>query len=197
MKKKTTALTNLDLKYRPLTTNRWPDFEKLFGKSGAYGGCWCMWWRISRAEFDRQKGDGNRRAMKKIVQSGEVPGILAYDQREAVGWCSVAPREAFPSLNRSPVLKRIDDLPVWSIVCFFVAKAYRRRGLTEWLIKAAVDHVRQSGGGVVEAYPTDPRGRNLPPVSSFMGMPALYDRAGFEECARPSAAKVIMRYWID
>ena len=197
MDRKTSAPINSELESHPLTINRWPDFEKLFGKSGAYGGCWCMWWRISRAEFDRQKGDGNRRAMRKIVQSGQVPGILAYTQHEPVGWCSVAPREVFHSLNRSPVLKRIDDLPVWSIVCFFIAKGYRRRGLTEWLIKAAIDHVRQSGGSVIEAYPTDPRERNLAPVSSFMGMPALYARAGFEECARPSAAKVIMRYWID
>ena len=89
------------LKFRPLTPETWRDFEKLFGKSGACGGCWCMWWRQTRREFDERHGEKNRRAMKHLVDSGEVPGVLAYADREVVGWCSVAPRESFSSLNRS------------------------------------------------------------------------------------------------
>jgi GNAT superfamily N-acetyltransferase len=155
-----------------------------------------MWWRLTRRAFEAQQGEGNRQAMKAIVDSGEVPGILAYSQGEAVGWCSVAPREQFGSLERSPVLRRLDDRPVWSIVCFFVAKDYRGQGVAEDLIRAAVEYVRQQGGEVVEAYPTVPRAGRLPPVSSFMGLPRLFARAGFEERARPSKSKVIMRYEI-
>ncbi len=185
------------MEFHPLTIELWNDFEKLFGEKGAYGGCWCMWWRISRAEFERQKGEGNRKAMKEIVKSGEVPGIIAYRKREPIAWCSVAPREKFHSLNRSPVLKRIDKTRVRSIVCFFVAREHRGKGITIDIIKGAVDYVRREGGKVVEAYPTEPRGRRLAPVSSFMGLPSLYKQAGFEECARPSAAKVIMRRQIQ
>ena len=181
------------LSCRPLTVECWQDFEKLFGKSGACGGCWCMWWRISRNQFQRQAGEGNRRAMKAIVASGEVPGILAFHTGTPVGWCSVAPRDHYPSLNRSPVLKKIDAVPVWSIVCFYVAKGSRGRGMTRLLIEAAVEYARANGATVVEAYPTAPRGKKLAPVSSFMGVPAVFRDAGFEECARPSAAKVIMR----
>jgi len=185
------------LEFRPLTPDRWPDFERLFGPHGAYGGCWCMWWRTSRSQFERVGNEGNRVAMKQVVDSGQVPGIIAYADGQPVAWCSVAPREQYASLNRSPVLKRLDDKPVWSIVCFFVAKEYRGRYLTAELIRGAIDYVRKQGGQIVEAYPTQPRSGRLPPVSSFMGLPAVFEQAGFVECARPSKSKVVMRYYID
>ncbi len=85
--------------FHPLTPERWKDFEKLFGPKGACAGCWCMWFRLTRAEFEKQKGAGNKRAMKKIVNSGEAPGIIAYSGDESVGWCSVAPRERYVIKN--------------------------------------------------------------------------------------------------
>lgn len=178
---------------RPLTTERWSDFERLFGERGGYSGCWCMWWRSTRSEFEKNQGDGNRRAMKRIVREGPPPGILAYEGDEPVAWCSIAPRETYPSLARSPVLRPIDDKPVWSIVCFFVAKDHRGRGLSIDVIRGAVEYARSEGATTIEAYPTDPRGRKLAPVSSYMGLPALFEAAGFREVARPSAARVIMR----
>jgi GNAT superfamily N-acetyltransferase len=156
-----------------------------------------MWWRLTRREFEAGQGEGNRKAMHSIVSEGEVPGILAYERGMAVGWCSVAPRESYGSLNRSPVLKRLDDKEVWSIVCFYVAKEHRRKGLVKKLILAAIDYVKSQGGKVVEAYPTIPKGGRMPPVSSFMGFPAIYESVGFVECARPSKSKAIMRYYIE
>lgn len=177
----------------PLTPQRWRDFERLFGVHGAYGGCWCMWWRSTRREFESRKGEGNRRAMKAIVDSGKIPGILAYFGTEPVGWCSVAPREELSSLERSRVLKRLDDQPVWSIVCFYVARSFRGQGIAEALIGGALDYVRSCGGSTVEAYPTPPKETPLAPVSSYMGLPAMFTRTGFVECARPSPRKLIMR----
>ena len=113
-----------------------------------------------------------------------------------MAWCSVAPREDYESLNRSRVLKPIDDTPVWSIVCFFVTRGYRGHGIGLPLIKAAVGYAKQNGARVIEAYPTVPRKGELPPVSSFMGIPSLFERAGFVECARPSASKVILRRYL-
>jgi len=185
---------HLDLEFRPLTPDRWPDFEELFGRRGAYGGCWCMWWRCSRREFEQQQGEGNRLAMKALVDAGIVPGILAYHAEQAVGWCSVAPREQFGALERSRVLKRLDDRPVWSLVCLFVHKGFRKRGVAQALVRGAVDYARDQGATVVEAYPTLPKTDQLPPVSSFMGVPTLYEQAGFVECARPSKSRAIMRY---
>ena len=186
-----------ELEFKPLTPGRWPDFEALFGERGAYGGCWCMWWRTTRSQFQQQQGEGNRKAMRAIVRSGTVPGILAYDGARAVGWCSIAPRGQYGSLNRSPVLKPLDEKPVWSLVCLFVHRDHRQQGVATALIGAAVDYVREQGGKVVEAYPTVPREDRLPPVSSYMGIPAMFERAGFVATAHPSQSRIVMRFAID
>ncbi len=120
-----------DLTFHPLVPERWADLERLFGERGACGGCWCMWWRLPRSEFTRRKGEGNRRALRRIVGAGRVSGILAYAGGEPVGWCSVAPRDDFPVLDRSHTLKHVDECPVWSVVCLFVARPYRRRGVCQ------------------------------------------------------------------
>ncbi|MFZ7128686.1 MAG: GNAT family N-acetyltransferase [Desulfobacterales bacterium] len=185
------------MEYHPLTPGRWEDFEMLFGPKGAYAGCWCMYWRTTRKAFAAGQGEGNRKAMQAIVAAGKEPGIIAYRGQTPVGWCSVAPREDFPSLNRSRVLKPIDRESVWSIVCFFIDKRHRGTGMTENLIAAAVEHVRGKGGRIVEAYPTVPRSDRVPPVSSYMGFPRLFGRMGFVAAAKASESKWVMRYAID
>lgn len=152
-----------------------------------------MWWRLRRSEWVKQKGEGNRRALKEIVDSGEIPGILAYAGGQPVAWCSVAPREAFPVLDRSRSLKRIDDAPVWSIVCFFVAKPFRRRGITVRLLEAAVDYVRSQGGRIIEGYPISPA---TPTADAWVytGVSSAFHKAGFVEVARPSKTRSVMRY---
>ena len=112
----------------PLTSDRWSDFETLFGAKGACGGCWCMFPRLRRSEYERLKGDGNRRAMKKRVDSGRVPGLLGYVERKPVAWCSIEPRGLIGSLARSRILAPVDDEPVWSIVCLFLSKSHRGKG---------------------------------------------------------------------
>ncbi|NPV58809.1 MAG: GNAT family N-acetyltransferase [Actinobacteria bacterium] len=188
-------LVSGDLEFHPLTPERWGDFEELFGEHGAYSGCWCMWWRVSRARFQKQVGEGNRLAMKAIVESGEVPGILAYHGGKAVGWCSVAPRENFASLERSPKLRRIDDRPVWSVVCFYIPKEYRRRGLMRLLLEAAVEYARGNGAEVVEGYPVDVPD-SITGSSGYMGLKPVFRAAGFKEVARSGERQSIMRYYI-
>lgn len=187
----------LSLEFYPLTVERWADFEELFGDRGACGGCWCMWWRLKQREFDAQKGEQNRKAMKKIVASGRTPGIVAYNEGRAVGWCSVAPREEFSRLERSRILKPIDDEPVWSVVCLFVAKNYRRRGISKLLLTAAVDYVRNRGGKIVEGYAIEPRKDRMPDLFAYHGLASVFREAGFTEIARRSETRPIMRLVID
>ena len=132
---KTKQAKSIKLEFHPVTPERWPDFESLFGEKGACGGCWCMLWRLTRKEFERQKGEANRRSMKTIVESGEIPGLLAYSEKHPVAWCSVAPRQRFPALERSRVLKKLDDQPVWSISCFFIQKEGSSR--SRWYLRNA------------------------------------------------------------
>jgi GNAT superfamily N-acetyltransferase len=155
-----------------------------------------MFWRIKRSQFNQQKGEKNRMALKRIVDSGVIPGILGYLHGIPVGWCSVAPRESYLALENSRILKRVDDKPVWSIVCFFVAKQYRRRGLTSLLIEAAIDHVRECGGGIVEGYPVEPKAVKAPDVFLYTGLASAFLKAKFTELLRRSESRPIMRYVI-
>jgi len=183
--------------FHPLTPDRWIDFEELFGVKGACGGCWCMWWRIKRSEFEKEKGDGNKHAMKALVRSGNIPGILAYDGKKPVAWCSVAPREEYSVLARSRILSPIDTKHVWSVVCFFVEKNYRNRGLSVKLLKAAVEYVKDNGGKIVEGYPIEPKKKPWPAVFASTGLFTAFKNAGFKENIRRSETRPIMRYYIE
>jgi GNAT superfamily N-acetyltransferase len=182
-----------DLVFLPLSPDRWPDFETFFGRHRAVNGCWCMWWRITRKEFEANHSASNKAAMQAIVEAGDVPGLLAYDGDSPVGWISVAPRADFPVLGRSPILKPVDDQPVWSIVCFFIHKAYRGQGLTARLIEAAVDYAAAHGATIVEGYPIAPRPDEGPHIYSFTGFLSTFQAAGFVEVARRSERRPIMR----
>lgn len=186
----------LDLVVRPLTPERWADLERLFGDRGATGGCWCMWWRLPRAAFERQKDAANRAAFASIVADGPPPGLLGYVGDAPVGWCAVAPREEYPALERSRVLKRIDDAPVWSVVCLFVARPFRHQGVSVALLRAAVAYAAEQGARIVEGYPVEPRHGTMPDVFAWTGLPSAFIEAGFVEVSRGSATRPIMRYII-
>ena len=185
-----------ELEIYPVTPERWADFVQLFGPRGAVGGCWCMWWRVTRAEYDRQKGEGNKQAMRMIIESGEIPGLLAYQDGKPIGWGSVGPRQAFPVLDRSRILKPIDDRPVWSVVCFFIAKPFRRQGITTELLKAAVSFAKAQGTRIVEGYPVEPLKGETADLFAFTGTPSAFRKAGFVEVLRRSQTRPIMRYII-
>ena len=184
------------LEFHTLGSDQWRDLEKLLGKNGACGGCWCMWWRLSRSEFMKLKGEDNRKALKKLVDSGKVPGLLAYAKSEPIAWCSVAPRETYPALERSRILKRVDEEPVWSIVCFYVAKQYRHKGLTVDLLQAAIDYARSQGARIVEGYPVEPKAKLTPDPFAYTGLVSAFRKAGFAEVLRRSCTRPIMRYVI-
>ncbi len=181
------------LDYEPLTPDTWADFETLFGERGACGGCWCMWWRQTQKQFDARKGPANKRAMRRLVDAGHVPGLLAYEDGRPVGWCSVAPRETFSRLGRSRILEPVDDQPVWSVVCFFVDRRHRATGLSAGLLEAAADHVHRQGGRLLEGYPVEPRQDKMPDLFAYTGLASAFRRAGFQEVARRSATRPIMR----
>ena len=181
------------LEVHPLTPDRWPDFEALFGPRGACAGCWCMWWRLSRAQFVAGKGEKNKKAMKAIVKSGEVPGLIAYAEGQSVGWVALAPRERYVRLAKARTLKPLDDQPVWSVTCFFVAKGFRRRGVTVELLKAAEVFAARRGATLLEGYPSDTRGKALPDPFVYTGLPGAFEKAGFQEAARPAPTRPVMR----
>jgi GNAT superfamily N-acetyltransferase len=182
--------------FYPVTKESWKDFESLFGEKGACAGCWCMYWRMRRKDYDAQRGSGTKRKMKNLINGGIIPGILAYDNDVPVGWCSVAPREDFPVLENSRVLQRIDDKPVWSVVCFFINKDYRRKGLSVELLNAAKKYVKNNGGKILEGYPVEPKAAKSPDVFVWTGLASAFRKAGFKEIIRRSETRPIMRFSI-
>lgn len=183
------------LSFRPLTPDLWADFERLFGPRGACAGCWCTFWKLRGKAYEENTGEPARQMQKSIVESGTVPGLLAFQGGEPVGWIAVEPRPAYPKLAHSRVLSPVDEAEPWSVTCFFVAKQARRQGLTVELLKAAVDYVREQGGKIVEGYPVDAE-RDLPDVFVYHGTAAAFQKAGFVEVARRSETRPIMRFFI-
>ena len=152
-----------------------------------------MWWRKSRAEYERDKGEANRDSMRKLVEIGVVPGLIGYVDGRPAGWCSVSPREQFVRLNTSRTLRSPDDQPVYSVVCLFVRKPYRRKGLSSALLTTACDWVASQGGRIVEGYPIVPRKDTVPDMTAWTGFPRAFEQAGFIEVARPTEARAIYR----
>lgn len=181
------------IKFHPVTPARWKDFEKLFGDNGACGGCWCMSPRKLGADFRQSRGPENKREIKKIILSGKPPGVIGFDKKEPVAWCCVGRREEFTRLENSRSLKPIDDQPVWSIPCLFVAKTHRKTKLSSKAVDAAVKYAFSKGAKIVEGYPNDTRGKKWADPFAWMGLVSSFSNAGFKIAKRISPSRVIMR----
>ena len=181
-----------DLSLNPLTPGLFVDFERLFGQRGACGGCWCMFWKLRGKAFEENTGEPLRQMQKSYVESGAVPGLLAFEGDEPVGWIAVEPRSTYPKLAHSRVLGPVDEEPVWSVTCFFVARQARRQGLTVELLKGAVEYVKGRGGKIVEGYPVDAK-KDMPAAFVYTGTASAFQQAGFVEVARRSETRPIFR----
>jgi GNAT superfamily N-acetyltransferase len=183
----------LNLTFKPLSPENWDDFVELFGKNGACGGCWCMSFRLKRASFLKQKGEGNKQAMKELVEH-QFTGLLAYDNDKAIGWLSMSPREQFVRIENSRILKLVDKVPAWSLPCLFIHKQYRRQGVSVELLKAAVDYAQKNNIKTLEAYPIIPYQDKMPDTFAWTGLLSAYQKVGFKIAAQSSPSKFIVRY---
>lgn len=182
-----------EMAVRPATYGRWPDVERVLDQRGAVKGCWCMFFRLEAQEQRSNTGEDNRLALRRLVEDGAAPGLLAYRDGVPVGWVSVAPREQFSRLDRSPISRRVDAQPVWALVCLYVPRPYRGTGVARALVRGAVEYARQRGAEVVEAYPVDD---TLGPVSAdhaYHGLVTLLRAERFEEVARRRSRRPLMR----
>jgi ribosomal protein S18 acetylase RimI-like enzyme len=188
----------MKLTIAPLTPDRWPDLEAVFNAKGcsAARSCWCMAYRISGSREATPRGmtraQANRAALKTLANAGKPPGLIGYRGKVPVGWVSIAPREEYARLKRSPVMKAVDERPVWSVICFVVPAEYRGRGVAQALLKGAVAYAKKQGATLVEAYPVDKPTRSNDDYMWF-GAKAMYDNAGFKEVARRKPHRPIVR----
>lgn len=191
-----------ELEILPLTPERLQDLAGLFGQGGDPKFCWCSWYRVRSVDFASATAETNREVLERAVAAtgaeGRAPGLIAYRDGEAIGWVSLGPRDDFDRLQHSKVLGPIDDRPVWSIVCFVVARHARGRGVARALLDAAVAYARDHGATLLEAYPADTEGGRIPAAHAFKGTVPMFEDAGFEvverrQANRASAPRPIVR----
>jgi len=180
------------LQFHPVTRERLADLARFSEQQGKFRYCSCMRWRMRSTEFQRSTREGRVAALEGLVRQGAPVGILAYSDGDPVGWCSIAPRQTYRALERYRALPRLDDAPVWSVVCFFVERHVRRQGITLGLLRAAVDYARSHGAKVIEGYPVEPG----PRLYTYMGSPSTFRRAGFRDVTPAGQARQVMRYFV-
>ncbi|MGC0249488.1 GNAT family N-acetyltransferase [Pseudactinotalea sp. Z1748] len=166
------------------------------GSRGGARGCWCMHWRLSIDEWMENKGEGNRTAMRALAESERPPGVVGYLDEDPVAWCGFGDRTDFPRMQRSALLKPVDDQPVIALTCLLLRKSHRGEGLLSAWITAVCDHLaRTSMTRTVEAYPVDPsQGRRAGPDTAMTGLASAFRATGFTEVARPKHDRPVMRY---
>ena len=180
------------LLFQLVTAERLSDLKQFSAEHGKFGYCSCMRWRMTSSQFRNSSKSERAEALNTRVCSSEATGVLAYHDGQPIGWCSIAPRSAYSALERYRALLRIDDEPVWSVVCFFVDRRHRRRGLTLQLLMAAVDYAASEGAHIVEGYPVEPDA----PSYTYMGSPDTFRRAGFEDVTPEGQKRTVMRRYI-
>ena len=157
-----------------------------------------MYYRLPKADFAEGKAEGgNMEAMQNLVIENKPTGILAFYEGQPIAWCAFAPREDFIKLEKSRVHKRIDDLPVWSVPCFFIDKAFKRQSVTIELLKGVISYAKENNISIIEAYPTIPTTESLPDSFAWIGLYKSFERAGFEIVDRTSKNRPMVRYYTD
>lgn len=182
----------------PVTPERWPDFEDLFGKQGACYGCWCTHFRLppaARRENDRERNKDHIRAR---IETGPPPGLLAFQDGKAVGWMQVGPRADVPEFNNagrgSAPMEPADasDPDVWAISCFFLRSKARGKGLTHQLVQGGIEFARENGARFLEACPMD-LSRDSRSIGLFVGSTRVFEKAGFQRMVERKAGRPLVR----
>ena len=197
MKKRSNNEFLNELIFEPLSPKNWNAFEQLFGEKGACGNCWCMYFRLSKNDFQEGKyNNGNKDAMKQLVFNQQPTGVICFYQDQPIAWCALAPREVYSKLKKSRVHKPIDDKPVWSITCFFIRKEFRKLGISVQLLKGVINIAKTLQIKILEAYPAIPTQDILPDSFAWIGLYKSFERAGFKIVDQTSKNRPMVRYYL-
>ena len=170
----------------PATPDRWPDVVTMMGGNGDVG-CWCQSSRGVARGYGTAKPGARRAALRGQLADDPPPGLLAYVDGEVAGWLGFGRRPDLPRLVRSRTIPKVDDAPVWSILCFLIRVGYRRRGLAGAMLGALVTYAREQGAPGLEAYPVDPAGARISANFAYVGTTSMFERAGFRRVIETDA----------
>jgi GNAT superfamily N-acetyltransferase len=191
------------IRIAPANEAAWADLKAIFGTRGASSGCFCQRYKLFPREAFR-KFPAEERAQRLRGQtdcghpnSDRTSGLVAYLDGAPAGWCAVEPRPALHGMVRNarvPWEGRAEDKTdesVWALTCVLVRAGYRKRGISQALVRAAADFARERGARALEGYPmttTRVLVEELHP-----GTRSMFEDAGFTEVSKPSLRRVVMR----
>ncbi|HLQ78454.1 MAG TPA: GNAT family N-acetyltransferase [Terriglobia bacterium] len=187
----------VDIQVAPATPERAVDVLEVFTGSGDRD-CWCQYWRQSSSAYSSNAPGSGKKDLLQQVRNGPPPGMLAYFNDRPVGWLGFWPRENLERLAHSRTIPKIDDKPVWSIVCFKIQVGYRRKGIAKALLRGAIETAREFGAPAIEAYPIDPQGERIDVSLGYVGFIKMFEAAGFQRIVETSArsdgrTRILMR----
>lgn len=162
----------------PVTPDRFEDFADVINPNRRASHCWCLSHRLRPKEIEQLGGGAREQAMRVLCEREHPPGVVAYRDGVPVGWCNIGARREIPRLDGSRLIRPVDDVPVWSIVCVVVRGGHRRQGVTTPLIEGAVAYAASHGAPAVEAHPVDPPGR-MDTTMAFVGTRSMFEKVGF------------------
>jgi GNAT superfamily N-acetyltransferase len=168
----------MDWETHPVTPDRFEDFADIVNPNRRETHCWCVSHRLRQREIDELGGGSRELAMRALCARDDPPGVVTYQDGVPVGWCNIGARSDNPRLVHSTVIRPVDEVPVWSIVCVVVRSGHRKQGVTGHLIEGAVEYAASRGAPAVEAYPVDPPGR-MDLTMAFVGTRTMFERVGF------------------
>jgi GNAT superfamily N-acetyltransferase len=191
---------------RPANEAGWDDLRAVFGTRGQGAVCWCQRYKLAPGEAFKHAPAAERAERLRAQTAAGAPGaartsgLVAFRDGEAVGWCAVEPRPAYPGLlrvYRVPWAGRSEvkaDAGVWAVTCFFVRAGFRRQGVSYALARAAVGFAKARGARALEGYPmlTAP-GQEVAWGEMSVGARSVFAAAGFREVSRPGKRRVVMR----
>lgn len=178
----------------PAEPGRWDDVLRLI--SGPSQQCTCQYWRMSSGDYGRSTLDQRVEALRRQIEDQPAPGMVAYVDGQAVGWCGFGVRSGLERLVRSRTIPAIDDRPVWSIICFQVRPGHRRRGVTHALLQAVIEYAKVMDAPALEAYPVDPGGKRLNTTDLYVGTVSLFEKAGFRRVVETDARSARLPRWL-